>query len=439
MNRKSMGEIINKLLLFQEENYGDFTQKKMDLFEKVLQELRTSTKEDKYECICSTLESTLYNKGFFIEFMKDTKFLELLYTILEESKEQPRKLIAIMKLLNKIKENILKNVDSKVTTSLAQENPMDFINMFSNNYPLDEDTNKDPNADMDELIKNIFTSLFGCLEKNKFNFLDDLDDYSSKENSEFMTTYLVKQRKIGMKKLAQIELFRNILDITVNSIGLNICEENAKKIIEIINEKKLFWKMHKLFLDFPFCSIFQTLYSQTMDIILNEYSTENLIKYSLFEKTDKEEKSLIQILIDNVLNNLKFKFDSSNRIAFHPNFSYEVSILTKIFTSKNEHVKNIIKDNKNLEVFNTVIGDEVNKIFEQKLLLSENDVQFNSNDESEDKKPSSYFGQKNFMEMLDEDINIYNIYLKGGDYQKSLEEKKEKEKIEREKLEKEKM
>ena len=197
--------------------------------------------------------------------------------------------------------------------------------------------------------------------------------------------------------------------------------------------------MHKLFLDFPFCSIFQTLYSQTMDIILNEYSTENLIKYSLFEKTDKEEKSLIQILIDNVLNNLKFKFDSSNRIAFHPNFSYEVSILTKIFTSKNEHVKNIIKDNKNLEVFNTVIGDEVNKIFEQKLLLSENDVQFNSNDESEDKKPSSYFGQKNFMEMLDEDINIYNIYLKGGDYQKSLEEKKEKEKIEREKLEKEKM
>jgi len=95
--------------------------------------------------------------------------------------------------------------------------------------------------------------------------------------------------------------------------------------------------------------------------------------------------------------------------------------------------------NKNLEVFNTVIGDEVNKIFEQKLLLSENDVQFNSNDESEDKKPSSYFGQKNFMEMLDEDINIYNIYLKGGDYQKSLEEKKEKEKIEREKLEKEKM
>ena len=364
-----MGEIINKLLLFQEENYGDFTQKKMDLFEKVLQELRTSTKEDKYECICSTLESTLYNKGFFIEFMKDTKFLELLYTILEESKEQPRKLIAIMKLLNKIKENILKNVDSKVTTSLAQENPMDFINMFSNNYPLDEDTNKDPNADMDELIKNIFTSLFGCLEKNKFNFLDDLDDYSSKENSEFMTTYLVKQRKIGMKKLAQIELFRNILDITVNSIGLNICEENAKKIIEIINEKKLFWKMHKLFLDFPFCSIFQTLYSQTMDIILNEYSTENLIKYSLFEKTDKEEKSLIQILIDNVLNNLKFKFDSSNRIAFHPNFSYEVSILTKIFTSKNEHVKNIIKDNKNLEVFNTVIGDEVNKIFEQKLLL----------------------------------------------------------------------
>ena len=438
MNRKSMGEIINKLLLFQEENYGDFTQKKMQLFERVLQELKESKEESKYECICTTLESTLYNKGFFIEFMKDGKLIELLYTILEESKDQPRKLIAIMKLLIKINENALKFVDSRVTTPLSQENPMDFINMFSNNYPLDDDV-KDPNADTDELVKKMFENTFSALEKNKFNFLEDLDDYSSSENSEFTSTYLVKQKKIGMKKLAQIELFRTLLDILVNANSINNNEEQIKKIVECMNEKKLFWKMHKLFFDFPFSNIYQAFYSQIMDIILNESSPDNLIDFVLIEKGEKEENHLVQKLIDEVLNNMKFTFTVSDSLSFHPNFSFEVSILNKIFNSKNNHLKDLIKDNKNLEVFNTVIGDEVNKIFEQKLLLSENEIQFGSHDDSEEKKPMSYFCKKSFMEVMDEDLDIYKIYTQGGDFNKALEEKREKERIERENMEKEKL
>jgi len=438
MNRKSMGEIINKLLLFQEENYGDFTQKKMQLFERVLQELKDSKETSKYECICSTLETTLYNKGFFIEFMKDGKLIELLYTILEESKDQPKKLIAIMKLLIKINENALKFVNSRVTPQLSQENPMDFINMFSNNYPLDDDV-KDPNADTDELVKKMFANTFTALEKNKFNFLEDLDDYSSSENSEFTSTYLIKQRKVGMKKLSQTELFRTLLDILVNANSLNNNEEQIKKMVECMNEKKLFWKLHKLFFDFPFSNIYQTLYSQILDIILNESAPDNLIDFTLTEKGEKEEKNLVQKLIDEVLNHMKFTFTVSDHLSFHPNFSFEVSILNKIFTSKNEHLRDLIKDNKNLEVFNTVIGDEVNKIFEQKLLLSENEIQFGSHDDSEEKKPMSYFCKKGFMDVMDEDLDIYKKYLNGEDFNKALEEKREKEKKERENMEKEKL
>ena len=438
MNRKSMGEIINKLLLFQEENYGDFTQKKMQLFERVLQELKDSKETSKYECICSTLETTLYNKGFFIEFMKDGKLIELLYTILEESKDQPKKLIAIMKLLIIINENALKFVVSRVTPQLSQENPMDFINMFSNNYPLDDDV-KDPNADIDELVKKMFANTFTALEKNKFNFLEDLDDYSSSENSEFTSTYLIKQRKVGMKKLSQTELFRTLLDILVNANSLNNNEEQIKKMVECMNEKKLFWKLHKLFFDFPFSNIYQTLYSQILDIILNESAPDNLIDFTLTEKGEKEEKNLVQKLIDEVLNHMKFTFTVSDHLSFHPNFSFEVSILNKIFTSKNEHLRDLIKDNKNLEVFNTVIGDEVNKIFEQKLLLSENEIQFGSHDDSEEKKPMSYFCKKGFMDVMDEDLDIYKKYLNGEDFNKALEEKREKEKKERENMEKEKL
>jgi hypothetical protein len=176
-----------------------------------------------------------------------------------------------------------------------------------------------------------------------------------------------------------------------------------------------------------------------LDIVLNESSPDNLIDFVLTEKSEKEEKNLIQKLIDEVLNNMKFTFTVSDSLSFHPNFSFETSILNKIFTSKNEHLRDLIKDNKNLEVFNTVIGDEVNKIFEQKLLLSENEIQFGSHDDSEEKKPMSYFCKKGFMEVMDEDLEIYKKYQKGEDFNKALEEKREKEKIERENLEKEKL
>ena len=436
MKRKSMAEIINKLLLFNEENDENFVQKKMGLLTKVLEELKNTNEQDKYECICSTLESAFFNKSFVADFLKEEKFIEILYNILDESKDQPKKLLSVMKLLIRINETILKNIDGRITTPVEQENPMEIINMFSNAYAMD-DVYKEVEGEMEQIIKKIITNLMNSLEKNKFNFLDDLDDYSSKENSEFNTTYSMPQKKLGMKKLTQIELFRTILDIMINSYGKSIMEEKTLKLLDIIKEKKLFSKINKLFFEFPFCNLYQTYYNQIIDLVVNELSPKELVENVLAEKYGKEEKTLIEIFIDNSLNNMKFRF-SSNNIAFHPNFSYEVSLLTKIFSSKNEHIKNLIKDNKNLEVFNKVIGEEVKNIFEQKLLLTENEVQFGSHEEPEEKKPMVFFGSKTLMSLLEEDIKIYKLYLDKGDYQKALDQKIENELKEKEKLEKEK-
>ena len=434
MNRKCMGEIIKKLLLFNEENYGDFVKQKMELLFRVLEELKTTKDEQKYECICSTLESAFYNKAFVIEFMKDEKLIANLYNILDESKEQPKKSIAIMKLLIKINENILKNIDGRCTTPLEQENPMDIIYMFSNNYVSPEDLTKDPEANMEELTKNLIVNSFNCFEKNKFSFIEDLDSYSEKDNSEFNTTYQKPQKKMGMKKLAQIELFRTILDILVNAYAKCDMNEETLKIIEIIKERKIFPKIHKLFFDFPFNNLYQAIYIQIMDIILNEFSPELLIK-TVFDDKDEKGKNIIEKFIGNSIDNIKFSF-ISNRTAFHPNFSIEVSLLSKIFLSTNEFLINLIKENKNLEAYHKVLGEEVKKIFEQKLLLIENEVNIGG-PEDDANKSLTYFGKKNFMELLEEDIDIYKKFLKGEDYQKYLDEKKERERIEQEEKKKE--
>ena len=441
MRRKSMGELVSKLLLFQEDSIEEFLPKKFELLEKVLEELKETNEEDKYECICSTLESVFYNKSFFIEFMKESKFLDLLYAILEKSLENPKKLSAVLRLLINVHENILKNEDERITIPVSQENPMDFLSMFNGAYGLEETNQKELNPEIQKFVDDANKNLIELLKKCNFNFISDLDDFSSKENSEFMSTYQVIQRKLGMKKLLQIEFFRSILDILVNAYAKFDEQEIKDSIINIINsaqEKKIFWKMHKLFFDFPFCNLYQSFYLQIFDIILNEHSPKELIEYTFIEKEGENEKNLIQIFIDKVINEMKFEF-TSGRISFHPNYSFEVTILNKINKSTNEYLKELIKDNKNLAAFDQILGQEIDTIFNQKLLLNvEKDIQIGQNIglEKEEEAPLQYFGKKNFMELLEQDNSIYSVYLKGEDYESLLNEKKEQEKLEKEERQK---
>ena len=318
--------------------------------------------------------------------------------------------------------------------------------MLNGAYGLEETNQKEVNPELQKFVDDANKNLISLLKKCNFNFINDLDDFSSKENSEFMSTYQIPQKKLGMKKLLQIEFFRSILDILVNAYSKFDEQEIKDSIINIINsaqEKKIFWKMHKLFFDFPFCNLYQSFYLQIFDIILNQYSPKELIDYTFIEKDGENEKNLIQIFIDKVINEMQFKF-SSERISFHPNYSFEVSILNKIIASTNEYVKEFIKDNKNLAAFDQILGKEIDTIFNQKLLLdAEKDIQIGPNIGIEkEETPLQYFGKKNFMELLEQDNSIYSVYLKGEDYETLLNEKKEqekKEKEERQKLEEKKI
>ena len=437
MRRKSMGEIINKLLLFQDDSGEEFLPKKLELLEKVLEELKETDEEDKYECICSTLESTFYNKGFFIEFMKVPKLLELIYSILENTKNDSKKLIAILRLLINIHENILKNEEDRCTISLAPENPMDFLSMFNGTYNLDEGNQKDSDPDLQKTVDVLILKLISFIEKSNLNFMNDLDDYISKENNEFMSTYQVSQKKLGMKKLTQVEFFRTIIDVLINTYAKFDVDQIRNSVINIFNiaqEKKIFWKLHNMFFDFPFCNLYQSLYLQIIDIILNDNSPKELIEYTFKEKEGENEKNLIEMLINKVVNEMQFKYTSSGNISFHPNYSFEVSILNKVLASSNAYLKELINGNKNLLAFDKILGQEIDNIFNQKLLLNpEKDITMGPNIPFDKEEPSlKYFGKKNFMELLEEDNSIYSVYLKGEDYETLLSEKKERELIEQE-------
>jgi len=435
LNRKSMGSIINKLLLFSEESSTfNFEEKKVILIKKMLEELEKTDEKDKYECICDVFSSTLTNKSFYALLMSNNELVELLFSLLEKSTGNPKKLISIINLLIKVNENVLKNFSTHCTKNLIPENPLEFMNMFNyeSSYPMDEKQISD--EEMNEINNKVLLSLLNTLKKSEFKFLEDLGEYTQ-DNEEFKTTYLRNQKKIGMKKLAQIEFLRTILDIFVNAYNAGVNQNEITELIEMMKNKNIFYYCHKLFFDFPHSNIYQIYYNQIVEIVLNGSSPDNLVEYFCkYTDEQKVERNIVKDLMDNFFNKMKFTFSDQN-VSFDSNVSFDVTLLNKIVTSENEKVKKLFENDNDLKVFNEVLGDQINNIFNQKLLLADN-LGTNMGD-GDDEKPLPTFGKLNFMQIVDEDTEIYNLYKKGEDYKTKLNEKIEREKAEREKMEQE--
>lgn len=426
MNRKSMCEIIKKLLLFKEDFTPDtnLSEKKMILLEKIFKELNSTNDKNKYECMCESLSMIFANKSFFNDFIKKNNLIGMLYDILMNSLQNKAKLVSLLKLLTKLNDNIFQHFETRVTPINKDNNDLMFIldgNSQYNNSPIPEDNNT-------EVFKNFLLIYFDVLEKNKFEFLVDFGNCAEEENGEFMSTYLESQKKIGIKKIAQSEYILSILDILVNCYAGGDHQEKIVQIITLANSQNIFWNLHNLLFLFPHSNIYQIYYKQIMEIILNENSPNCLIEFCFIEKN--ENKNLVNIYIDHVLNDMKFVFKLTNTSTFNPNFAFIVTILNKIFGNQNLYLQSIIDKIKDLSAFYEIIGKEVAEIFGQQLLLTQG-ISFGDFEE----EPPRTFGKKNFLELIEEDYIIYEAYKKGENYEEMLKEKKER--IEKEQKENE--
>ena len=85
-----------------------------------------------------------------------------------------------------------------------------------------------------------------------------------------------------MKKLAQIEYLRTILDIFVNAYNAGANQDEIIELIEMMKNKNIFYNCHKLFFDFPQSNIYQIFYNQIIEIVLNGASPDNLVEYQIY-------------------------------------------------------------------------------------------------------------------------------------------------------------
>ena len=465
MTRKSknMFNIIQKLLLYKEESnpgthlYPELfkdriKEKKIILLKLLLEELDLTQEEVKYECICDSLSALMSKTQFLENEYKDLNPLEYLYNILSNAKNNHKKSSYIFGLLIKINENILKLFDSRCTPIVEEENEEstnDIMSMYNSyNYMGYYNTgsfgasnrySQMPEDNRSSILEKILKNLFDILEKNKLEFLDDFGTCDPELNKDFITTYLEKQRKIGIKKITEVEYLRTLFDIFINACYAEYYSDKVEILINLAEEKNIYWNLHNLFFLFPFSNIYQIYYSQIIDIIININSPKCLIDFFFFEKTNK--KNLVDIYIEKILSNTKFEFKLTNTKVLSPIFSFMINLLNKINTTDNLYLsENYLHSNEKFQTFIEIFGKDIDTIFTQKLLsngINNSSYQgFNFLDKSEEKL--NYFGKKNFMELLEEDYDIYKLYENGEEYKDVLDKKRKRIKKEKEEKEKKK-
>ena len=455
MKRKSknMFNIIQKLLLYKEDPgshlYPDIAEekikeKKLILLKLLLEELDLTQEQEKYECICDSLCALMSKTQFLENDYTDLNPLEYLYNILSHNKNNSKKLNYILGLLIKINENILKLFDSRCTPIVEDETEEnnDLLNMYtpynySSSFGNSNRYSQMPEDNRSSILEKILKNLFNILEKNKFDFLENFGNCDQNENKEFTTTYMEKQRKIGIIKITEVEYLRTLFDIFINACYAEYYPDKVEILINLAEEKNIFWNLHNLFFLFPFSNIYQIYYAQIIDIMININSPKCLIDYFFFDKTNK--KNLVDIYIDKILSNSKFEFKLTNTKVLSPTFSFVINLLNKINNTDNLYLsENYLNKDEKFKTFIEIFGKDIDSIFTQKLLWnnsnSNNYQGFDFIDKLDEKL--NYFGKKNFLELLEEDFDIYKLYEKGEEYKEVLEKKRKR--IEQEKAEKDK-
>ena len=425
MNRKSICDIVRKLLTFEDDFSDKFEDKKIFLFEKILDELNIGEDKDKYECICDSLYLVMDNAKFFDLFMTKKNLLQKIYDIIFNCAKNKniKKLISLLQLAIKINENILQHFEKNLTDkeNNNNNNNNNDINeyLYGSSFPNEKSiSSKNDNS---ENLKNYLNIFFSILEEKKFDFIGGGEVSQEKEDSKNLAN-MKKQKKIGLLKIKQTEYISTLIDIFVNSYGHKYYENKIDDLIDIINNSGIFWNLHDTFFLFPNSNLYQILYKRIIEIVINENSPKNLIKAFFFENSGQK-RNLINFYIEKEISNeIKLEHPLTKVYTMNPCFTFLNSILYQIYISQNEEIRKILEENNDIHIFVEVMVEEFEKIFNYKLLYQDPlDILCSNNSNKEEPSP---FGNKNIFEIFEENCLIYNKYKKGEEYKILLEEKK---------------
>ena len=438
IGQPSIGNIIENILNALFENIISDSDK---YFNKILDFIldlisKEETKDETVEAIYQILtNSIIYNNKLKFCYLIESSFIQKLkdkIKILYENKDnKSKKIIYALQLITKMNNNILNNLENRITPKLDFDaGKVEIINIIKaydrNSYQYYSSNEKK------ESLQNIFDTYKSnlqnyCLPLNDISIIvieDLLNDNDLGKNN----------KKFGIKYIYIFELICSVIDLYINNLNFDV--EQRTFTMELINElikSKIFTKINELYFLYKDNNMFSNIYSQIINIVTNEQSPKELIDNILLTEENKAEKNLVNLIINDIINNLKYIYEESKNEMYSLSFGHEINILNFIFSSNNSYIKELLENNQNFKFFYDMMVKNIIKQFNKKLYKINDNIEqkkvdvlnpyFDSQKEQSD--TNIPFSLQSFNEIVSLFLLVYEKYIKNEDYEKILKENEE--------------
>ena len=398
---------------------------------------KEETNDNTVEAICQLLVNTIIynNKLKFCSFIESSfiqKIKDGIQKLYENKEKEEKKIIYVIELVTKINNNILNNLEKRITpNSNLEAVKVEIINIIKVNdrnsyqYYTLNDNNKEDSECIFNTYKLYLQNYCESLNELCLIIINDIisDNNLGKDNTKF-----------GINNLYKFDFICSVIDLYINNLSFEVYQRVF--IIDKINElikTKIFNKINSLFFIYNNNNFFANIYSQIIQIIVNENTPNELINNILLFEENNKDKNLINLLINDIINNLKYIFKDNKNEIYSLSFSNEVYILNSIFSSNNIYIQEIINKSPNEKFFYEMFIQNIMKQFNSKLYKINDNIEQKKVDllnpyfdpQKEQSDTDIPFTLQSFSEVVSLYLLVYEKYTKNEDYKIILKENDE--------------
>ena len=465
INNISISNIISNILnALTEENTPEANEKYMIIVNSCIEyisKIENNSEEDinSVEFICDLLiNHIIYNNKIKFSKIIDanviTNIEQIIVKFYENYEQNSSKILCLINLLTKMNKSILSNLSKKITTTKnPDDTKLEMINLIN---AIDKIANQyisftSKRNDFKELVYNSFLNNYVsycnsmnniclCIINNQI-----IQRQNTNEKKETLMTPFSEQKleKYKSSNIVELEYIISVFDIYVNLWNLFLEDEKKsefiKEKIEQLIKTNFFKLMLEDYLKYKHNNFLSNIMVDLIKIVFDNIIApkELMLNILQIESNDSENNkdNLISLLINDLIQNTKFIYSTSENKANQLLFSSNVTILNYIFSCQNPDIIEILNKLEKEKFFYKHFISNINNIFSKKLFKTD------SNDSEVDKINSlgiklgfgNILSQSNSnIEFSVESLNntiefylkLYDKYIKGEEYESLFDERK---------------
>ena len=465
INNISISNIISNILnALTEENTPEANEKYMIIVNSCIEyisKIENNSEEDinSVEFICDLLiNHIIYNNKIKFSKIIDANIINNIEKIIikfyENYEQNSSKILCLINLLTKMNKSILSNLSKKITTTKnPDDTKLEMINLIN---AIDKIANQyisftSKRNDFKELVYNSFLNNYVsyCNSMNNICLCIINDQIIQRQNTnekkETLMTPFSEQKleKYKSSNIVELEYIISVFDIYVNLWNLFLEDEKKsefiKEKIEQLIKTNFFKLMLEDYLKYKHNNFLSNIMVDLIKIVFDNIIApkELMLNILQIESNDSENNkdNLISLLINDLIQNTKFIYSTSENKANQLLFSSNVTILNYIFSCQNPDIIEILNKLEKEKFFYKHFISNINNIFSKKLFKTD------SNDSEVDKINSlgiklgfgNILSQSNSnIEFSVESLNntiefylkLYDKYIKGEEYESLFDERK---------------